>query len=334
AELGNDYAALRATQARVAIAHHTVDVETSLLELTRSQKGSGLASELDVARAQGQLDTTMAQLPLLEAQRLQAVHAIAILLGRLPETTDDELTADAPQLPLPPAVPMELPSAVLQNRPDIQQAERELAAATAQIGVAEAERFPSLSLTGSTGLASSQLDQLLRHSNWTWNAGASLSAPIFEGGRLQAQQRAAEAAAQQSDLQYRKTVLQALRETEDALQGYAAQIQHYDSLADAVAAGQVSLARATDLYRAGLGNYLDVLDADRSLAQLQDQLAQGGQDRVQQLIALYKALGGGWQAGERDPDRVDQVSVAPAPVANNDAGVSAPAVPNPPPQPR
>ena len=296
----------------MALARRTVDIERQLLELTRSRQGSGMASELDVERAQAQFDTSSAQLPLLDAQRLQAIHAIAVLTARLPEEMEAELAADAPQLPTPPQVPVDLPSDVLRKRPDVQQAERQLAAATAQVGQAEAARFPTLSLTGSTGLASDQLDQLLRHSNWTWNAGVALTAPVFQGGELEANQRSAEAAARQSELQYRKTVLQAFSDTEDALQGYAAQSQSLQSVDAAARANQLSLQRATDLYKAGLASYLDVLDADRSYAQSQDQQAQAQVSRIQELVALYKALGGGWQApGAQLPDEAVAPPAAP-----------------------
>lgn len=298
AELGNDYAGLRATQARIALLKQTIDIEQNLLELTESLSRNGLSSEIDVVQARAQLETTRAGLPLLEAEVKRSIHAIAVLLGREPGAMEEELAADAPPLPMPPQVPVGLPSELLRNRPDIQQAERELASSTAQVGVAVAQRFPSFSLTASTGYASNSLDEFINVGNWTWNLGGTVTAPIFQGGRLEANQRAAEAVAEQDRLQYRKTVLQAFQEVEDSLNAYSAEQRRRASLAAAVDAAQIALDRTSEQYRAGLTSFLSVLDADRSLAQAQDQLAQSEQTRAQRLIGLYKALGGGWQAAE------------------------------------
>jgi outer membrane protein, multidrug efflux system len=294
-EVGNDYMTLRATQMRLAIAQHTIETEQTLLELTQSRNASGLASDLDVAQAVAQLQSSRATLPMLAAQILQSMHALAVLLGQAPEQLEQELSTTAPLPPSPPGIPIGLPSEVLERRPDVQQADRALASATAAIGIAEAQRFPSLSLTAGTSLVSTQLDELLHRGSWSWNVGGSLTAPIFEGGRLAANQRAAEAAALQSELQYRQIVLQALRETEDALQAYAAASEQFEALRAAAQAQQTVLARATASYRAGLGSYIDVLDADRSLADGNDQVALAAQNRLRALVALYKALGGGWQ---------------------------------------
>jgi NodT family efflux transporter outer membrane factor (OMF) lipoprotein len=320
AELGSDYAELRGTQAQLALTRQIVQNNRELLALTRNQAGSGLASDLDVARAQSELDTSRAALPLLQAQQLRAVHAIAILLGRTPESMEDELLRTQPLPPVPPQIPVALPATVLRHRPDVQQAERQLAAATAEIGVAVAARLPTLALTGSTGLASNQLDELLRHDNWTWNAAASLTAPIFQGGRLQANQQEAEARARQAALRYRQTVLQALQETEDALQGYAAESQQREALQSAVGAAQTAFAQARSLYRSGLGSYLDVLDADRALAQARSRLVQNGRDRMRQLIALYQALGGGWEAASAPRSAGGDPAAAPAADTETDTG--------------
>jgi NodT family efflux transporter outer membrane factor (OMF) lipoprotein len=296
AEVGNDYLALRATQQRLAIAEHTLDTEQLLLELTQSRHNAGLASDLDVQQAQAQLEASRATLPALQAQVLQSIHALAVLVNRLPEDLETPLSPSALPPPVPPTIPIALPSELLQSRPDIQQAERTLAAATAQVGIAEAQRFPSLSLTAATSLVSTQLNQLVHHDSWTWNAGGSLTAPIFEGGRLAANQRAAEATMQQTELQYRQTVLQAFRETEDALQNYGAASERLRALQTSARAQRLALERATQLYRSGLGSYIDVLDADRTAASADDQIAIAQQDQATALVAIYKALGGGWQS--------------------------------------
>jgi len=298
AELGTDYGVLRATQLRINIAKHTLEDEQQLLDLTQDLGRHGLTSELNIAQAQASLETTRASLPPLQSAALQTIHAIAILLGELPESLEVELSSEAPPLPVPPSVPAGLPSDLLLQRPDIQQAERELASATAEIGVTAAQRLPNVSLTGSTGYDSSQLDALLKSGAWTWNLGASLTAPLFDAGRLAANQRAAEAAAQQQVAAYRKTVLQAFREVEDGLSGLAADREQAGSLEAALGANRTALQRSTDLYRNGLGNYIDVLNADRNVASGDDQLAQNQQTQIRDLIGLYKALGGGWQVAE------------------------------------
>ncbi len=309
AELGNDYLSLRATQTRLAIALHTIEVDGTLLELTRSRHSSGMASDLDVAQADAQLQTAQAVPPMLRAQILKASHAIAVLLGRLPESMEDDFPSSAaaadavPATDVVPAIPAGLPSELLQNRPDIQQAERELAAASASVGQAQAQRFPSISLTAGTDFVSTQLNQLLHRGSWNWDVGASLTAPIFEGGRLAANQRAAEAAARQSVLEYRHTVLQAFGETEDALQGYAAASAQRAALDQAVLSQQLALARATELYQAGLDSFIDVLDTQRSVAELEDQAAQSQQQQATALVGIYKALGGGWQSEAPEPRR-------------------------------
>lgn len=298
AELGVDYEGLRSTQTRIEIANHTLNIEQNLLALTQNRQQNGLASDLDVAQARAQIDNTRAQLPPLQSQALQRIHAIAILLGQLPASLEQELGVPAKVLDSPPLIPIGLPSSLLLNRPDVQQADRMFAAANAQIGVAEAQRLPTLKLTGSTGYTSTALDKLLNQGAWTWDTGASLTAPIFDFGQLQANQRAAEAAARQQALQYQKTVLRAFQDVEDSLQSYAAAMRQQDALSAALGSAQLTETRSLEQYKAGLASYINVLDADRTLASAQDQLAQSEQSRVQALVSVYKALGGGWQSGE------------------------------------
>ena len=295
AEIGNDYVTLRATQQRILAAQRTLAAEQLLLELTQSRHVSGLASDLDVEQAEARLETWRAALPDLQARQMQSIHALAVLTSRLPEDLEARLSEPQAVPPTPPSIPVELPSELLESRPDIQQAERTLASATAAVGQAEAQRFPSLSLTAGTSLISTQLNQLLHRDNWSWNVGGSLTAPIFEGGRLAASERAAEAVAQQSALQYRRTVLQAFSEVEDSLRNYTAATDRLAALQTAARADQVALDRAAQLYRAGLGSYIDVLDADRTVASADDELALGQQAQASGLVAVYKALGGGWQ---------------------------------------
>lgn len=300
AELGTQYGSLRGTQARIALAERNLAIGQQLLELTQDLAHHGFKSDIDVAQARGNLETTRASLPPLKAAAAQAIHAIAVLVGVLPESLETELGAPGAELHAPPSIPAGLPSQLLANRPDIRQADDQYVAATAQVGVATAQRLPSLSLTGSTGYASGQLDQLVRAGSWTWNIGASVTAPIFDAGRLQANQRAAEASATQQEIAYRKTVLQAFGEVEDGLGNVGADAERDQALDAAIAANRDALNRATDQYRAGLASYIDVLDSERSLNSNADQQLQARQQHVRDLVAVYKALGGGWQAGETE----------------------------------
>jgi NodT family efflux transporter outer membrane factor (OMF) lipoprotein len=297
-ELGNDYAALRSAQARLDIAKRNIDAEGELVELTRAKQNGGLGSELDVAQAESQLSTLRAVIPQLETTIAQQGNAIAVLLGLEPGALTTELSHPGALPPAPPALPAALPSEVVLNRPDIREAERRLAAANAQIGVAEAARYPSLTLSPQIDLAGSTIHQMFSSTAALWVAMAGVKQPIFEGGKLDANVRSAEASTEEARLNYKKTVLTAFREIEDALVAYEAEQRRYKDLVAAREASRRALDRATSLYRAGLGDFLNVLDGERNLYTTEDAVAQSEQALTQQTVSLYKALGAGWQAGE------------------------------------
>jgi NodT family efflux transporter outer membrane factor (OMF) lipoprotein len=298
-ELGNDYAALRAAQARLDIARRNVDAESELVDLTRAKQGSGLGSELDVAQSESQLATLRAVMPQLETAIVQQGNAIAVLLGLEPGALTAELGKPGALPPAPPSLPVALPTDVVRNRPDIREAERKIAAANAQIGVADAARYPSLTLSPQADLAGGTLHQLFSTTSLLWVAAASVKQPIFEGGKLDANVRSAQASAEEARLNYKKTVLTAFREVEDALVAYDAEQRRYKNLVMARDASRRALDRATSLYRAGLGDFLNVLDGERNLYSAEDAVAQSEQTLTQQSVSLYKALGAGWQAGEQ-----------------------------------
>jgi len=297
-ELGNDYAALRSAQERLDIAKRNIDAEGELVELTRAKQNGGLGSELDVAQAESQLSTLRAVIPQLETTIAQQGNAIAVLLGQEPGALATELSKPGALPPAPPALPAALPSEVVRNRPDIREAERQLAAANAQIGVAEAARYPSLTLSPQIDLAGSTIHQMFSSASALWVAMAGVKQPIFEGGKLDANVRSAEASTEEARLNYKKTVLTAFREIEDALVAYEAEQRRYKDLVAAREASRRALDRATSLYRAGLGDFLNVLDGERNLYTTEDAVAQSEQALTQQTVSLYKALGAGWQAGE------------------------------------
>lgn len=304
AELGQDYATLRSAQARLVIARRNIKADQDALDLTHAKFTGGLGSELDVAQAQAQLETLNAAVPQLETVVAQQSHAIAVLLGQEPGALEAELATTGALPPAPPILPAAVPSDVVRNRPDIRAAERQIAGANAQIGVAIAQMFPSFSITPSFGIAGGSLSHLLKDNALQWGVPASISVPIFEGGKLEANVAQAKAVAEEDRLTYRKTVLTAFQEVEDALVAYGAERRRHDRLDAAVAADRTAVDRATALYRGGLGNFLSVLDGERSLYSAEDAAAQSELTLTQQTIALYKALGAGWQVGEPGEQKV------------------------------
>jgi NodT family efflux transporter outer membrane factor (OMF) lipoprotein len=290
---------LRAAQLRLEIAKRNVAAEQEILDLTRAKQSGGLGSELDVAQSEAQLDTVRATIPQLETSVAQQGNAIAVLLGLEPGALTAELSRSGALPPAPPVLPAALPSDVVRNRPDIRAAERQLAAANAQIGVAEAARYPSLTLNPQIALAGGTLHQMFSGAAALWVASATVKQPIFEGGKLDANVRSAEASAEEARLNYKKTVLTAFREVEDALVAYEAEQRRHKDLVAAREASRRALDRATSLYKAGLGDFLNVLDGERNLYSAEDAVAQSDQALTQQTVSLYKALGAGWQAGEQ-----------------------------------
>jgi multidrug efflux system outer membrane protein len=286
-----DYYNLRETDQELKILDDTLADLTQGLSLTTSLFQKGLSGELAVKQAQTLLDQTTAQKQALEIQRAQMQHAIAVLLGR---TVEGFSLPDQPTNPMPPAVPLGLPSDLLGRRPDIAEADRNVAAATAQIGVAKAAYLPQLSLTGLAGYESTNATSLLNWQNTIASLGASAVAPIFTGGRLKAGVAQAQAGYRLSLAQYEKTVLVAYQEVEDqvaALHYLEGESQSEDSaVRDARQAEDI----ATQRYKAGLVNYLDVIFAQETVLANERTAAQISSQRLVASVVLIKALGGGW----------------------------------------
>lgn len=294
-ELGTDYAALRSAQEQLAIAERDAAALREAVALTHRQMDRGLSSELAVAQATGELEQVQAAAPALRATIGQTIHAIAVLLGEQPGEIEAELSPPASAMLAPPTLPAAIPSEVVRNRPDIRQAERQLAASNAYVGVAVAQLFPHFSLNPYLGTDSSWVNKVLTNGSLIWGLTATAAQPIFEGGRLDAQVAKAKAANEQSRLVYEHTVLLAFQEVEDAILGYATERRRHDALTAAVAAHRTALDRSMRLYKAGLADFLPVLDAERSLFMAEEALAQSGLTEVEQAINLFKAVGGGWQ---------------------------------------
>jgi NodT family efflux transporter outer membrane factor (OMF) lipoprotein len=273
-------------------------VQSRNARLTRDKKALGTGTNLDIAQADSQVATTTADLATLEASVRQSIYAISVLLGLPPTELSDELTP-VKEVPAPPSeVPVGLPSDLLRRRPDIRRSERQLAAATAGIGVAVADLFPKFSLTGNLNLQASRVDMLdWKHSLWSF--GPNVSWDIFSAGAVQANIDLQNASQQQALTTYHKTVLTALQEVQNVLVAYAQEQHRRVALADAVAFNQRAVEIATERYQqGGLTDFLSVLDAERALFASQDALVQSNTAVGTDAVALYKALGGGWQIDE------------------------------------
>lgn len=293
-EVGTNYADLRGFQQRLGIARENVRTQADSLELTRSRFAAGLTSELDVARAESNLRTTESQIPTLIAGERAAAHRLATLTGRPPGAVLAELTTPAPIPVAQGEVPMGLPSDLLRRRPDIRRAEREIEAATARIGVATADLFPRFSLTGSFGFENDEVGGMFNSENRFWSFGPAFRWPILEWGRIRSNINVQEARTEQALASYERALLNAFEETENAIVNYARERDRRETLRQAVAATQRSVDLSQALYKAQLTDFLSVLDAERQLFQLQDQLVTSDAAVTANLVRLYKALGGGW----------------------------------------
>ncbi|ARJ40627.1 RND transporter [Pantoea alhagi] len=295
AEVARAYLQLRGAQAITRTLQTQIDVAQQTLELTQSQQRNGLAPQLDVENARAQLSSLRAQLPQYQAQARQAMNGLAVLMGKPPGALDSELSAEKALPALPAAVPVGIPSTLARRRPDIRQAEANLHAATANIGVSVAQLFPSLSLTGQLGVRNTDASYLDNWSSHFYSYGPALSIPVFQGGRLVSSVKLTRARQASSALNYRQTVLTALQDVENALVSYRTDQERATQMDETVSALQSSFDLASDSYKKGLSTFLEVLDAQRQLAQAKQQAEQARVQSSLDLVALYKALGGGWE---------------------------------------
>ncbi|WP_429565518.1 efflux transporter outer membrane subunit [Paraburkholderia sp. MM6662-R1] len=296
AEVAQTYMQLRGAQTLHNIAMSLVEQQAETVELTQNKAKVGLASELDVQSARAQLAQTKTQLPQYDQQIAQSLNALAYLIGEPPGALEAQLSTPQTVPPVPPVVPIGLPSTLARRRPDIRRAEANLHAATASVGVAVAQFYPDVSLTGQAGMRATNARDLARWSHLFYSFGPTVSLPIFQGGALVANLRMSKAQQAEAALDYRKTVLSALRDVDNALVVYRTDQARRDALADSVTAQQTSFDLSRDSYRKGLTSFINVLDAQRQLAQAREQYAQGTTQVSTDLVALYKALGGGWQS--------------------------------------
>ena len=295
-DVASAYFSLLQLDLQLQITRDTVTTQEDSVKLTSFRLDHGVATKLDVLQARQVLDTANAQVPDLERQIGQEEDAISILLGNYPGTIPRGIKL--PDQPVPPEVPAGLPSSLLARRPDIREAEQNLIAANAEIGVAKAEFFPQISLTGSGGGAfgrSSAFSSMMSSQLGIWSYGVSVSQPIFTGGALRGNLHIAESQQKQALLAYKEAIQHAFGDVSDALIGYQklheVRVQQENVVADLAESVRLSIMR----YRGGTTNYLEVLDGQRSLFSAQLTLAQARGNEYQSLVQLYKVLGGGWQ---------------------------------------
>jgi multidrug efflux system outer membrane protein len=295
-DVASDYFALLALDLQLQITYETIKTQQDSVKLTKFQVLHGVATKLDVLQAQQTLDTANATIPDLEMQIAQEENAISILLGNYPQGVPRG--RPLVEQPLPPEVPAGLTSSLIERRPDIREAEQNLVATNAEIGVAKAEFFPQISLTGSGGGSfgrSNEFSSLMSSQLGIWSYGAQVSQPIFTGGALSGNLKYAKSQYQQTLLAYRQTIQRAFGEVSDALIGYQklheVRLRQEDTVADLRESVRLSDMR----YKGGTTTYLEVLDGQRSLYSAELTLAQARGNEYLSLVQLYRALGGGWQ---------------------------------------
>ncbi len=295
-DIASDYFALLQLDLQLQITHETVKTQQDSVKLTSFRVEHGVATKLDVLQAQQVLDEANATIPDLERQIAQQENAISILLGNYPQS----VSRGRPlvEQPLPPEVPPGLPSALIERRPDIREAEQKLVAANAVIGVAKAEFFPQIALTGSGGGSfgrSSAFSGLMSSQLGIWAYGVQVSQPLFTGGALTGNLKLAKSENQQALITYRQTIQRAFGDVSDALIGYEKFHQVRVRQENTVADLQESVRLSNMRYKGGTTTYLEVLDGQRSLFSAELTLAQARGTEFQSLVQLYRALGGGWQ---------------------------------------
>jgi multidrug efflux system outer membrane protein len=295
-EVARNYVDARGYQRQLEIARENIRAQEQVLAITQNRFTNGLATDLDVQQAATLLATTRAAVPTLETALQASIHRLGVLLGQPPEALQTELATVAPIPAAPPTVPVGLPSELLLRRPDVAQAERQLAAATANIGVAKADLFPKFYLTGIGGFQGVSADEWFTGKSQFWSVGPAVQWRIFDAGQIRANIRVQNARQEQALAAYEQTALSAFEDVENALVAYANEQVRRRSLEDAVQSSQKSLRLANQLYASGLANFINVLDAERSLYQAQDALVQSDRTVSTDVIALYKSLGGGWES--------------------------------------
>jgi NodT family efflux transporter outer membrane factor (OMF) lipoprotein len=302
ADVVRAYVDLRGFQVQVGVLHQAVNVLRESLRLETIRYQRGIINELDVALATRELGSFEAQLAPMQAQASAAQYALAVLLGEYPEKMVQELSKPDLVPSMPPAAPIGTPLALLKRRPDIQQAERRLASATARIGVATANLYPQVGLVGSIGAQGQNWGNSPVMGSHIWSFGPAALWPVLDFGALDAQVDVARLQRRAELLNYRRTILNAVQEVDTAMDAYSAQRDRIKNLGDALVAAQRATDLATQRYNRGLTDYLNVVDAERQLYEIQEEYAQAQVAEGDQFVELYRSLGGGWENYQAVPD--------------------------------
>ncbi len=294
ADVASRYFELRGAEAALRVAHASIANQRRSLEVTRKLAAAGAGARLDIVRAEAQLSAVEATVPPIEQQISVARHALAVLLGEAPQNFAEPIGTPA-GLPQVASIAVGTPDELLRRRPDIQAAERALAATNARAGAARAELFPSVRLTGVIGLLAGSLGNLMSGGALSFAAGPTLQWGLFDLPRLRAQVGAADARTDGALVNYHRTVLSALREVEDSLVTYGAVRSRLARLAEQAAASREAARMASVRFRAGEGQFLDVLDAERTLVETEASLVEAQAQHLLSVVGIYRALGGGWE---------------------------------------
>lgn len=294
AEVALNYVDVRLFQTKLSIAKTNLAAQEETYKLTQWRFEAGLTGQLDVEQARSNLEQTRSQIPTLETGLEQAMNRLAVLLGENPGSVNNLLSEQTPIPVTSVEIAIGLPADTLRRIPSVRRAERQLAAQTAQVGVATAALYPSFTLLGSIGLEALSLNNLFSAASQSWKIGPNLSWTIFDAGRIRQNIEVQNALQEQALINYEESVLEALEDVENALFAYAKEQVRQQSLDEAVQAAQCATDIARDKYASGLIDFQVVLDAQRSLLLFQDQLAESNANMTSDLIRLYKSLGGGW----------------------------------------
>jgi NodT family efflux transporter outer membrane factor (OMF) lipoprotein len=301
AEVALNYVEVRSYQELLSITESNVTARSETYDITQWRREAELTTQLDVDQARLSLEQARAQVPTLRTGLEQAKHRLAVLLGQPPGALKELLAEPRPVPVTPTEIAVGVPADLLRRRPDVRNAERQLAAQTAQIGVAKAQRYPNFSLLGSIGLESLAFANLYSASARAAQGVAQSAWTLFDGGKIRQNIKVQTARQEQALSYYESTVLTALKDVENALLAYANEQARRHSLAEAVKAGQSAFELALDQYTSGIVNFQTVLDTQQSLLSVQDQFAVSEAKVTSNLISLYKALGGGWTPGQPAP---------------------------------
>ncbi|GAB6967270.1 efflux transporter outer membrane subunit [Komagataeibacter kakiaceti JCM 25156] len=293
-EVASDYMMLRDQQLRLEIANNNIHVAQDAYDLTNRLYLEGVGNTMQIAQAKAELDSQTAAREPLKTHISQITHALDVLMGQMPGTSELELKVAKP-LPPVPEFPASLPSIVLANRPDIRSAERQYAEATARIGMAVSQLYPNFSIPISFNPNASMMSQMTEAATMSWQFLMMASLPLMHGGKMTSQVRAVQAAAEASRLNYRQTVLRGFKEVEDAMAAWHDDEEHTELLAKAAEDSALASERARKLYAAGLVGFLEVLTTERTTLNAQNAEAMARLERLQDAINLYTALGAGWQ---------------------------------------